>query len=337
MKSRRGFDVPSLVTAATFVGLTACGRSSEAVGAPTIVTLGSAGNEPNGLAVDGTDVYWASVDWEGDGGASGAGTVQRVSADGGTVTVVGTGILPYAVAVDSTSVYWTDNPNGAESEILRALRGGGATTVLWTGPVITTGIVVDGANLYWGIRQDGGSLMKMPVGGGDVAVLATSPSANGLCPSGCIAVDSTNVYWAPSGSIMKVPLAGGPSVALATTTGLSSIAVAGDGVYWTEGSNVLRVGLDGAAATTIASYPNGSAGTLAVDSANAYWSGSTGSGNVIAKAPLGGGAPSTLVTLQVDGLGVLTALAVDAKSVYVATTLAGCNIGCAAVQKVTPK
>ena len=226
---------------ATF--LAGCGGSTDGPGASAVaVTLGSQGNEPNGLAVYGTEVYWASVDWQSDAGPSGTGSVQAISADGGGVTVLGTGVLPSAVAVDGTSVYWTDSPASGSIDILRTPRAGGATSVLAMDQQMATGIVVDATSIYWVVRQGTSTpvpmkpsvvipgsqdaLLKMPLGGGPPVTLATSSATNGLCVSGCIAVDATSVYWASSDSVLKVPLAGGSPVSLASTSGATSLAVA---------------------------------------------------------------------------------------------------------------
>jgi hypothetical protein len=53
-------DTAALVAMALFAA--ACGGSTSSP--VTIVTLGSVGNEPNGMAVDGNEVYWTSIDWQ---------------------------------------------------------------------------------------------------------------------------------------------------------------------------------------------------------------------------------------------------------------------------------
>jgi len=329
---------------------------------PGLVTLAIGGNEPNGMATDGREVFWASVDWDDEGGASGPGSLHEVSVNGGPVTVLAKGVLPYAVAIDATNVYWTDNPGyamsdgGNGSDILRTPRDGGPTSVLFSGPVVSTGIAMDATNLYWGGgAPDGGSgelLMKMPLAGGAPVTLATATGGIG-CVAGCIAVDSTSVYWVAAGFMTKVPIAGGASVSLAPVGEVGGLAVAAAGVYWTQldspngAGSVRTVPLDGGEVTTIASYPNSVTGlSVVVDSTNVYWpytycleSGcGTGFAGGIAGAPLAGGAPTTLVDLPGAGM-TPTALAVDATSLYWVSQLPGpCgSAGCATIQKFTPK
>jgi hypothetical protein len=95
----------------------------------------------------------------------------RISANGGapTALVARGGCGP--IAVDATSVYWADNEPGD--------NGGGVTS-------------------------EGATLMKVPVGGGPLTVLAS------LQHFACrIAVDDTSVYWTQTDgkgqlSIMKL-------------------------------------------------------------------------------------------------------------------------------------
>jgi hypothetical protein len=71
----------------------------------TVVTLAS-GQSPQGIAVDATSVYWANL--PPSTGAAAGGAVLKVSLDGGPITTLATARHPLAVAVDATSVYWTD-------------------------------------------------------------------------------------------------------------------------------------------------------------------------------------------------------------------------------------
>jgi hypothetical protein len=323
------------------------GSSSES---RVVVTLGSEGNEPNGLAVSGSDVYWASVAWDSDAGPSGWGTVQTVTTDGGAVTVLGAGLLPLSVVADDANVYWTTMESRDDAgvqiqgaQILRTPRAGGTTTVLLSGANITAALAIDAQNLYWGAGATagatGGVVMAMPLAGGTPTTLATASTGQNV---DAVAADGEAVYWAthmysqanvPSGTLSKVTLATRVVSTLAATELPAAVTVGPSGVYWTDNGRVLTVGLDGGPVTTIATSDTGTTGPVAIDAASVYWSDAAN----IWKAPLGGGAPTVLAPLR-QGYGAATGLAVDGTSVYWATTVAcASSIGCAAVEKVTPK
>ena len=55
------------------------------------------------MAVDGTNIYWASVD-----------TIAKAPVGGGAVTVVATGqIWAMYIAVDANNIYWMNNDSDA--------------------------------------------------------------------------------------------------------------------------------------------------------------------------------------------------------------------------------
>ncbi|MGH7438549.1 MAG: hypothetical protein ACRENE_22915, partial [Polyangiaceae bacterium] len=61
----------------------------------------------NGIAIDGTSIYWTARDVSGV-----KGTVYKVPVGGGAVTVLASGQTPQGIAVDANSVYWV-NSSGA--------------------------------------------------------------------------------------------------------------------------------------------------------------------------------------------------------------------------------
>jgi hypothetical protein len=308
----------------------------------TVTTVGNSGVEPNGIAVWGTDVYWASVAWGSDAGPSGTGWLQTVSTAGGPVTILGTAQIPFGVAVDGTNVYWTSaadldaSPSTSAGLLRMTPRSGGATLVLATSVQGIGNIALGPTGVYW-VATDG-SLVRTPLGGGPAPTVVSPPAGGGIS---CFAVDESNVYWAsgtagnaPS-SILKMPLAGGAPVTLASAVGCDALAVGSSFVAWGDQQGIQSVPIDGGATVTLFSGPSGSYASIAVDCGFVYWA----TGTQVMKAPVAGGPPTMLAPL-VAGWGTATGFAFDATSLYFATQTpcaANPQLGCAVVEKVTPK
>jgi hypothetical protein len=70
------------------------------------VTLASGRPYPNGIAVDGSNVYWTDGDFDVCGNSS----VLKVPINGGSIaTLVSAQECASGIAVDSTSVYWLND------------------------------------------------------------------------------------------------------------------------------------------------------------------------------------------------------------------------------------
>jgi hypothetical protein len=200
---------------------------------------------------------------------------------------------PFFVAVDETSIYWTaygplENPGTDPKNtgaVFSAPKCGGAPTLLASRLRGAGPIAVDSTNIYWlstgrygGDPQESDSLMKVPKSGGTPTTLASKQAAYGMG----IALTPTNVYWveeAGDGPVMTVPIGGGTP-------------------------------------TTVTSTSLQPSGGIAVDATSVYWTaiGADPSSAAILKAPLGGGASTTLTVHQ--GTVWPGGLAVDETSVY---------------------
>jgi hypothetical protein len=177
-----------------------------------------------------------------------------------------------------------------------------------------------------------------------VTCLASSCSANltpvvlasGLGFAGDIAVGADAVYWwdvdyngdgsvCPNNtqvSVMKVPINGGTTTTLASETlandvaytPFGSIALDSANVYWTWDA-VMRVPLGGGAATTLASgpWPSG----IAVNSGAVYWGESGDIETMSLSSP--GGTVTTLVKGR--AYEAIRGIAIDAASVYWTTEM----------------
>lgn len=81
---------------------TSSGSSNNTASGPTALVSGL--NDPLGIAVDGTSVYWVHLS---------GGTVMKVPVIGGTPAMLASGqSSPNLIAVDANSVYWTNSNDG---------------------------------------------------------------------------------------------------------------------------------------------------------------------------------------------------------------------------------
>jgi hypothetical protein len=132
-----------------------------------------------------------------------------------------------------------DRGGGRISQIKRVPLAGGTPVVLAQSPAyIGVGdLATDGSTLFWG---DTGGVRSMPVNGGTVHTLVSSPSISH------IALDPNNVYYSQGASIGKVAKAGGPLgtvfTASATVTALYvwSPVPSYPVVFWGEQGGAVR-------------------------------------------------------------------------------------------------
>jgi hypothetical protein len=177
-------------------------------------TMGEMGTLPAGIAIDATNVYFASK-------TSGGGLAESAPLAGGTVSQLGQATY-VGITVDNDNVYWT---GGFASPIVsQNVKGGDLTTAhtIASGGSLTCPLhlVSDGNNVYFfdqgttttatdagpagTIVAGAGALYKIPVGN---SAPLPPPIVSGLTDPQAIAQDATALYWVTggvSGAVMKV-------------------------------------------------------------------------------------------------------------------------------------
>jgi sugar lactone lactonase YvrE len=227
----------------------------------------------DGVAVDGSHIYWANPV---------ANTIGRANLDGtGVEQAFITGAnKPQALAVDASHIYWSNAGAGREEEgtIARAnLDGSGAEQSFITGASDPEGLAVDATHLYWAnAAANTIARANLDGSGGEQSFISAGGSPSGL------AVDSAHVYWTiPSeGSIGRAALAGGEEEPSFITGAVDPEGLAVDSahLYWANAAagTIARANLDGSGADesfiTGASKPEG----VAVDAAHLYWADNAG-------------------------------------------------------------
>lgn len=159
-----------------------------------------------------------------------------------------------------------------------------APTTLAATSTLTSCLAADASFVYWSDATP--AVMKVPVGGGSATQVAAGGDKNG-----CVAVDGNGVYYFDGDKVMKAPLQGGSAAPLASGQALlkgAPVVAAGGYLYWVtdvygsvdayNGKNaIVRVSTAAAGAPEVVTATLvGTAGGLAVDDANVYYSDQSG-------------------------------------------------------------
>jgi hypothetical protein len=183
-------------------------------------------------------------------------------------------------------------------------------------------IATDGHDVYW-VNADSvvGSVASVPVGGGEVRLIATNLST---ADADQIALDADSIYFPVDGYVLHAPtnapspiVGFSPQYALAPAQ-TNAVAVDGTSVYWAEagaqGIAIRSAPRAGGAATTLGSASAGQwRNALAVDDARVYV---TPGAALIAEVAKSGG-PTTSLAVRAESL------AIDSSYVYFTNAGAG--------------
>jgi hypothetical protein len=274
------------------------------------------------LALSGTNVYFTEAQNLG-------GVYVQPQAGGPSVALYGGRPGAFGIALDGSNVYWTELTAG---NVMQAPLAGGTPVTLASGQPNPTSVAVDGTSVYWTNVQGGatgGSLNKMPIGGGAVVTLVPQVAGGemgaGELPN-VITVDATSVYYLTTGEnggnpsqVLSVPLGGGEPTVLASEPGeILAIAVDSTNVYY-EPNNVLKsVPLNGGSPAVLATVTGSGGGwAIAPDGANVYVLSSD-----VYSVPVGGGSASLIVSSGSQS-GDWLAMAVDSTQVFWTDIVAG--------------
>jgi hypothetical protein len=293
-----------------------CGSSGDApdavandpIDAPTgdgVEDLAVGSFRPTDVAVDATDVYFATSE----------GGVARVAKTGGAITTIAAEQRgPTSLDVTTEEVCWVTTGTHAldfrDGAVNCAAKSGGPVRVV-TDSYFPVGLVVDDATAFW-VELDGERVRRIGLDGTGGEILDASSNTKTS-----IALTPTQIVWTASGLdddvvamdrttgetttlssaeygaddvaladadvfwLARLPLSddgalrasrGGaaPIDVVAGEYAPSSLVRAGDSLYWASQGRIRRVGLAGGDVTTLAADRDQIAG-LAADDEYVYW------------------------------------------------------------------
>src|SRR4051794_26386353 len=249
-------------------------------------TLPTSGNNPFGLAFDGTNVWIAN---------SGSDSVSKMNPATGTMTetALPAGSLPLEVAFDGTNMWVTDNGTGKVSKIVAStgVKVGDFNTSLIPDVAISApiGVAFDGTNVW--VANDGkGTVSKInPATGAIISEFAVSTGSNAVDPTASeptgVAFDGVDIWVTnnATGTVSKVDRATGTFTEFLTTVGPQSdpwgVAFDGTNIWVANGhtNDVSKIDPSTGAILTRVATGGTVASELAFDGANIWVSNGTSS------------------------------------------------------------
>jgi hypothetical protein len=153
-------------------------------GIPSSVVSGLTAQRVQGVASDGSYIYWTNK--------TAVGQVFRALPTGAAQTTIANNQnQPDWIASNGTTVAWTNQGSNQVMTAPAAAVDASATQLNDAGEngTLPAGIAIDSANVYYATKTTGGGLAEaVPLAGGPVSEIGTATYVG-------IAVDATNVYW----------------------------------------------------------------------------------------------------------------------------------------------
>jgi len=198
-------------------------QAPSAGGSPTTIAI-----EPyptTGIASDGSSIFWATSDFDGN--------IFKTPIGGDASVVLSEAHHANAVAADANNVYWT----GAAQVLQVAINGG--TSLLVADEIGTEpyGLSVNGTSVYWTDNLNG-RVFRSPISAGSSTPPPATALAIGQAHPTFLTTDDVSVYFTTINAVMRIPEEGGMPMKIADDQA-NGMAIDDDYVYWTSVSGAI--------------------------------------------------------------------------------------------------